>query len=142
MNDGDRFLLLNIGWAALNPSEAYYARKAMNEYRKLHPVCEITGSDKSVQVHHIIPVWSAPDLAADPENFISLSTSANIHLILGHTRSFRLRYVKNIKDVARGIREEIEKSIIINRAPEIETLGVVKWWYRALNYIKSIDRLL
>ena len=99
-----RFYIQNAGWSVLNPSQAYQAKKAMDKYRKLHPLCEITGSNKSVQVHHIIPVFADSTLAADMDNMISLSTSANIHLIFGHNGNFGARYVKNIKTIAEEIR--------------------------------------
>lgn len=111
-----RFLIQNAGWAALNPIKAIEAQNAMSVYRKTHPLCEITGSDKKVQIHHIIPVWSNPDLAADPNNFIALSTSANIHSIFGHDRSFGHKCVSNIKTIAEKIRDIKKESIIINRA--------------------------
>ena len=97
------FYIRNVGWAVLNPSEAYQARKAMNEYRKQHPVCEITGSDKKVQIHHIVPVWADPTLAADQNNMIALSTQANIHLIFGHNGNYGKRYIKDIKRISQAV---------------------------------------
>ena len=72
----------------------------MAQYKKAHPLCEVTGSNKSVQVHHIIPVWKAPELSADPTNMISLSTSANIHMLFGHGGNFQSKYNLNIREVA------------------------------------------
>ncbi len=108
-----RFYIQNAGWSVLNPSQAYQAKKAMDKYRKLHPLCEITGSNKNVQVHHIIPVFADPTLAADMENMISLSTSANIHLIFGHDGNFGARYVKNIKNIAEEIRNTTSTAEVV-----------------------------
>ena len=112
----------------------------MDEYRKQHPVCEITGSNKNVQVHHIVPVWARPDLASDPNNFISLSTSANIHLIFGHDGNYSDRYVQNIKENAKKIRAITKKGIIINREEHI-TIQTIKSdiiWKAIKNWIKFI----
>lgn len=135
-----RFYIQNAGWASLNPSEAYQAKKAMDQYRKLHPVCEITGSNKNVQVHHIIPIWARPDLAADPNNFISLSVSSNIHLILGHNGNYANRYVKNIKEISKEIRDSIKKSDVIERNTDISTLSFKPnvIWKAIKNWIKFI----
>jgi hypothetical protein len=113
--DEMRFTIQNAGWSTLNPSQAYQARKAMKEYRKSHPRCEITGSDKKVQIHHIVPVWSNPAKAACPDNFIALSSSAHIHIIYGHAGSFRNSYVPNVKQIAEKYRAIKQDMIIINR---------------------------
>ena len=113
--DEMRFTIQNAGWSTLNPSQAYKTRKAMKVYREAHPLCEITGSDKKVQIHHIVPVWSNPEKAADPDNFIALSSQAHIHIIFGHARSFRNRYVPNIKIIAEKIRDIQTEMIIIDR---------------------------
>jgi hypothetical protein len=113
-----RFYIQNAGWASLNPSEAYQAKKAMDEYKKTHKVCEITGSDKNVQIHHIVPVWADPSLAADPNNFIALSTQANIHLIFGHNGSYAKRYIKDVKQIANSVRFLLDEADIVIR-PQI-----------------------
>ncbi len=66
--------------------------KAMKEYKKLHPRCEISGSLKAVEPHHKKPVHLHPELAADPHNFISLSTDVfgcNLHLLFGHKGNYK-----------------------------------------------------
>lgn len=114
-SDSLRFTIQNAGWSALNPSKAKEVRKAMDAHRKLYPACAITGSFKKVQVHHIIPVWADPTLAADPDNFISLSSSAHIHIIYGHNNNFGKYYVKNIKDIAEKMREVKMQSEVVER---------------------------
>lgn len=94
----------------------------MDKYRKLHPLCEITGSNKNVQVHHIIPVFADPSLAADMNNMISLSTSANIHLLFGHNGDFGSKYVTNIKKIAEDIRNVTSTSEVIVKQ-DITTLN-------------------
>ena len=115
VRDEVRFTVQNAGWSTLNPKKSYAARKAMKAYRKVHPVCEVTGSNKRIQIHHIIPVWAAPELAADPDNFIALSIKSNIHLIYGHAGSFRKRYIANIRNMAEKMRELYKEAEIISR---------------------------
>lgn len=114
-SDSLRFTIQNAGWSALNPVKAGQVRKAMKEHRKLYPTCAITGTDKKIQVHHIVPVWADPSLAADPDNFISLSSSAHIHIIYGHNSNFGKYYVKNIKDIAKKMRDVKMQSEIVER---------------------------
>ena len=106
---------LEAGWSTLSPSDAYKAHKAMSEYKKIHPSCEISGTLKDVQVHHIIPVWANPALASDKTNMISLSTSVNVHLLYGHSGNFRTKYVSNIKDIANMIVDSKKLSVVENR---------------------------
>jgi hypothetical protein len=127
-SDELRFTIQNVGWSALHPIKASEARKAMQEYRKRNPACEITGSLNNVQIHHIIPVWADPSLAADPDNFIALSASAHVHIIFGHNGNFGKYYVKNIKDIAKRIQYIKSQSEIIQRPEPIIIQGQRRWW--------------
>ena len=60
--------------------------KAMREYKRLHPYCEISGRKDRVEPHHKTPVSKAPELAADPTNFISLTRE--LHFWVGHNGSW------------------------------------------------------
>lgn len=122
-----RFFVQNAGWSTLHPIQALQAQKAMQQYRELHPVCEITGSKNKVQIHHIIPVWADPTLAADPNNFIALSASAHIHIIFGHNGNFGKYYVKNVKDLAERIRYIKNQSEIVERPKIIKTQSKFNW---------------
>lgn len=115
MKSENMFLVRNLSWSALNPTSAYQARKAMAAYRKANPKCALTGTTKNVEVHHIIPVWKRPDLAADADNMISLSASAHIHLIFGHGGNFGSSYVANIREVIERMREAWAGAKIIRR---------------------------
>ena len=88
----------------------------MNLYRKSHPHCEITGTTKKIQIHHIVPVWADPDLADHPDNFIALSASAHIHHIYGHDRNFSQKYVKNIREISKKMLDLREELDIIHRS--------------------------
>lgn len=133
ISDSVRFTIQNAGWSTLHPVEASKTRKAMREYRKMHPACEITGSLNKVQIHHIVPVWADPSLAADPNNFIALSASAHIHIIFGHNGNFGKYYVKNVKDLAERIQHIKNQREIVERPKTIKALGKQNWFDIFLN---------
>lgn len=62
--------------------------KVRNQYLKQHSACEVCGSKKDVQVHHIKPFHSHPELELDPSNLITLCVSKywgfSCHLAVGH----------------------------------------------------------
>jgi len=65
-----------------------------------NPRCEVCGSKKKVEVHHVIPFSLAPDLELEPSNFISLCENKkygiNCHLLLGHLGNYR-RFNASVK---------------------------------------------
>lgn len=129
--DNIRFVIQNAGWAVLNPSRVKEVQAAMAEYRKSHPVCEITGSKKKVQIHHIVSIWANPDLAANQDNFIALSASAHIHLIYGHDGNFGKKYVSNIKEIAEKMRAIKSESIVVHR-DSINTIKAYEGFWSTL----------
>jgi hypothetical protein len=70
----------------------------MEAYRRQHPRCEWDGCSESVHVHHIVPVHIRPDLAANPDNLITLGAS-RCHLVIGHAGNWRERYVRNVREL-------------------------------------------
>lgn len=136
-----RFFIQNAGWSTLHPIKAIEAQKAMQEYRKRNPACEITGSLNKVQIHHIIPVWADPTLAADPNNFIALSASAHIHIIFGHNGNFGKYYVKNVKDLAQRIRYIKAQSEIVERPKPIVAQSKQNWWRNIIrNFVSGFSK--
>ncbi len=85
--------------AASNPRTAWATRKAMNAYRKEHPVCEWDGKTTPVEVHHKKPIDHHPELAADPANFISLGARRN-HLVIGHAGNWH-QAVEDLDEICR-----------------------------------------
>jgi len=133
-----RFSIM-AGWSSLNREKVNSTRRAMRKYRKSHPVCEITGSDKKVQVHHIIPVWANPELSDDPNNFISLSASANIHHIFGHDRNFARKYVSNVREISEKILAMREEADIIERKQlNIQSKTSFKLKFFLGNFVKNL----
>lgn len=74
--------------ALLGPRAYCAMQRAKKAYRKLHPVCEVTGWPKA-EVHHKKSVHLAPALAADPGNFITLGVGVDLHLLVGHCGNFK-----------------------------------------------------
>lgn len=50
--------------------------------------CQACGSDKNLEVHHIIPVHVDKDRELDPNNLITLCNN-NCHLLFGHLMHFK-----------------------------------------------------
>lgn len=54
------------------------------------PACVACGGEHLLQVHHIVPFSTAPDLELEPSNLITLCMGEfDCHLKLGHGGSFR-----------------------------------------------------
>lgn len=116
----DKRFSIKAGWSSLSPEKTLSTKLAMDKYRKEHPFCELTGSSKKIQIHHIVPVWANPDIADDPNNFIALSSSAHIHHIYGHDRNFGHKYVKNIREIAEKMLA-LQKEMVIVHRNEVQT---------------------
>ena len=121
MKDENRFIIQNAGWAALHPKEAAATRKAIREHKKKFPYCELTGSDREVQTHHIIPIWADSSKAADPDNLINLSARINIHHMFGHDGNFRTKYVANIREIAKQMFELSNSLEVVERVFEVQS---------------------
>jgi hypothetical protein len=72
------------------------ARKA---HLAKHPLCEVCGGKKKLEVHHIKPFHLHPELELDPTNFITLCENdkdgVNCHLLFGHLGNFK-SYNENV----------------------------------------------
>ena len=67
--------------------ESWACSKAKREHLRRHPACACCDCKASflrlaLQAHHIVPVQSAPERAADPANLITLCVGC--HLRVGH----------------------------------------------------------
>lgn len=63
------------------------------KHLKLYPNCLVCGGSTSLQVHHIVPFFLAPDLELVSTNLMTLCTrkkyGINCHLLIGHLGNFR-----------------------------------------------------
>ena len=68
-------------------------RKVRKEHLSKHSKCFLCGSTKSLEVHHIIPFYIAPDKELDPNNLMTLCENKkygiNCHLLVGHLGNYR-----------------------------------------------------
>jgi len=83
-------------------------RKAKNVHREASPRCLICNAKSCISngnrndVHHLLPVHVRPDLAADPDNLITLCRRH--HFWVGHAGSWR-SYNENVLESVEKIRE-------------------------------------
>jgi len=58
-----------------------------------HPVCQVCGSSKRLEVHHKIPFHLAPDMELSTSNLMTLCENRrygiNCHLLIGHLGNYR-----------------------------------------------------
>ena len=87
----------------------YQWRKTRNLYFEDHPVCEMCGIDKDVQVHHVKPWHLNPDLRYDLDNLISLCQPC--HFRFGHGRNWKA-YNANVKELADYVSEFLEENVV------------------------------
>lgn len=70
------------------------------KYLSQHPNCEFCGNDKSLDVHHIIPVHVSRELELEPSNLMTLCEGDNIthicHFVFGHLYNW-MHYNKDIR---------------------------------------------
>ena len=68
--------------------------RVRRQHLKKNPVCELCGSKKNIEVHHIIPFYVAPDMELTPRNLMTLCENGrfmgvNCHLWFGHLGNYR-----------------------------------------------------
>lgn len=67
--------------------------KVRNEHLLKHPCCEVCGGKKFLNVHHIKPFNTNPELELEPSNLITLCEAekkgVNCHLWFGHLGNFK-----------------------------------------------------
>lgn len=54
---------------------------------KLHPVCSACGSNKNLNVHHVVPFHIRKELECDPNNLITLCRDCHFHI--GHHENWK-----------------------------------------------------
>lgn len=80
--------------------------KIEKEFKEKHPKCEICGSTKRLQTHHIKPFHIFPELELDQNNLISLCMSRKqCHIFIGHGSLFKASCPK-IREYAKLIQNK------------------------------------
>ncbi len=72
------------------------------------PCCQVCGSDKGLEVHHIRPFHLHPKLELDPANLITLceGTRGGCHFLFGHLENWH-SFNPNVVSDAAAWREKI-----------------------------------
>jgi len=70
-------------------------------YLKEHPVCEVTGTAKALEVHHIKPFHLHPELELEPSNLMTLTRKYNTHYLMGHLLNWKSWNAKVSEDALR-----------------------------------------
>ena len=93
------------GKAPLGVKRSPKWRKVRAKYLKANPVCEICGTSKSLEVHHILPFHWFPSAELDPDNLMTLCDgwgkkgSRSCHLLFGHYGNWK-KYNRHMKSTA------------------------------------------
>ena len=69
--------------------------KVRNTHLVKEPTCQACGTDKNLNVHHIIPYHLDKDKELDGNNLITLCEEHHCHLVIGHLCSWS-SYNKNV----------------------------------------------
>ena len=97
------FITRNFKHCIKSPRTAWATIKAMRAYRKRMIWCEVCLND-AIDVHHCLPIHVRPDLAADPENFISVCKDCHLHIM--HLGNYKW-YLNNARSVADMIKRNL-----------------------------------
>lgn len=72
-------------------------------YLLAHPTCALCGGKDKLEVHHIRPFHTHPELELDLNNLITLCESksygVNCHLLFGHYGSYKNINIQVLEDV-------------------------------------------
>jgi len=108
--------------ACLHPVTEYRVQVAKRKHRKANPHCAVCGygpkvEGKTVEVHHILPVHAAPELAATDSNLVTLCRLH--HLWVGHCGNFKTwnSHVRLTADAMIGV---FERSATVARVIETD----------------------
>lgn len=76
-----------------------------------HPVCEVCGTKKGLQVHHVKPFHLDPSLELDEGNLIVLCgpEGHNCHFCLGHLFNYKRENI-HIRELATLIRRYVQEA--------------------------------
>jgi hypothetical protein len=79
------------------------------KFKQAHPCCEICGSNKNLQVHHIKPFHLYPELELEESNLISLCMSLKeCHLKIAHGGSFK-SYNPNLLEDVKALQQDMSQ---------------------------------
>ena len=91
----------------------YNVRKAMDKFRHQfeNKTCAYCGINKTIEIHHIVPVSVDATLADREDNFIALCRKC--HRQIGHAGNYK-NFVPNIKEIC-----ELKQVVITREYKEL-----------------------
>lgn len=99
------------GKAPLNKSRSSKWPTVRKKHLERNPVCAVCGGTSKLEVHHINPFHSYPELELDSNNLITLCESKSFgvvcHLFVGHLGSYKKINLNCIED-AKVWREKLK----------------------------------
>lgn len=80
--------------------------KVREEHLKSQPECQACGTRENLNVHHILPFHTNPEMELDPNNLITLceSKSFNCHYGLGHGKNW-MKFNPNVIETCEEVRK-------------------------------------
>lgn len=122
---------LNI--LSVNPVDQYKITKAKRNYVQIHSECAICGSQKNIEIHHVIPVHIDLSLSCNFDNFISLCdiNNSSCHRWIGHFGDFRNKWNLNIRQYA------ISSRLFLNKM-EPKRVFIIPTEYLIREYSKAL----
>jgi hypothetical protein len=82
------------GKAPLSAKRSSKWSKVRAEHLLKEPICMVCGSDKQIEVHHMKPFNTHPELELEPSNLITLCESkkrgVDCHRFFGHLGNYKL----------------------------------------------------
>lgn len=91
------------GKASIREKRSSKWNKIRKEHLKKNPRCVVCNGKKSLEVHHIKPFNSHPELELDPNNLVTLCENkrngVNCHLLFGHLGNYRSINPNVLQDV-------------------------------------------
>lgn len=75
------------------------------KHLQMFPTCAVCGGTKKVEVHHVKPYHTHPELELDPNNLVTLCESKskgglNCHLLIGHSGNYKKINPDVVEDAA------------------------------------------
>ncbi len=74
--------------------------------------CRLCHRKGKLNIHHVLPVWSRPDLALDPDNLVTVCLSCHRTKINNHEEEYITAFGKDNKDLSTAKRSEAHKLLI------------------------------
>lgn len=90
------------------------------DWLRVHGTCAACGTNKNLEVHHIIPFSHDPSRERDPDNLITLCEYRQCHLRLGHCWDWRAANPHVREDAATALHRIAARVYKLPRGDQVE----------------------